>query len=208
MTIAQAFNEIAVAQGGTANNSGTIAGAIDALNDALAGSDQEAAQTIEEAVRLLGSHIGGGASVTVEALTATENKTYTAPEGKAYSPVTVNVSGGGSSIIETMDVWNMSDESQDGIPDNIPTTIKYPSGFENNELVYTEPDFETITKTEDETTIYGVRISDVPIGCVLNFEYDESIWYDYEFADNVANVVPMLIAGYDANYYYYAYRVL
>ena len=96
MTIAQAFNEIAVAQGGTASTSGTIAGAIDALNDALAGSDQKSAQTIEDAVRLLGQNIGGGSSVTVESLTATENKTYTAPEGKAYSPVTVNVSGGTS----------------------------------------------------------------------------------------------------------------
>lgn len=96
MTIASAFNDIAVAQGGTPSTSGTIAGAIDALNDALAGSDQQSAQTIEDAVRLLGQNIGGGSSVTVEALTATENKTYTAPEGKAYSPVTVNVSGGGS----------------------------------------------------------------------------------------------------------------
>lgn len=60
MTIASAFNEIAVAQGGTANPSGTIAGAIDALNDALAGSDQQQAKTIEQAVRLLGEHIGGG----------------------------------------------------------------------------------------------------------------------------------------------------
>jgi hypothetical protein len=33
----------------------------------------------------------GGPSITVEALTATENKTYTAPSGKAYSPVTVAV---------------------------------------------------------------------------------------------------------------------
>lgn len=94
MTIASAFNEITVAQGGTASTSGSIAGAIDKLNDVLAGSDQEAASTIEQAVRLLGQHIGGGSSVTVEALTATENKTYTAPSGKAYSPVTVNVSGG------------------------------------------------------------------------------------------------------------------
>lgn len=94
MTIAQAFNEITVAQGGTPNNGGTIAGAIDALNDTLAGSDQAQGRTIEDAVRLLGQHIGGGgSSVTVEALTATENKTYTAPEGKAYSPVTVNVAG-------------------------------------------------------------------------------------------------------------------
>ena len=43
----------------------------------------------------LAKAIGGGSgpSVTVEALTATENKVYTAPEGKAYNPVTVNVSG-------------------------------------------------------------------------------------------------------------------
>ena len=34
---------------------------------------------------------GSGGDVTVEALTATENKTYTAPSGKAYSPITVNV---------------------------------------------------------------------------------------------------------------------
>ena len=60
MTIASAFNDIAVAQGGTAAKSGAITAAIDALNDALAGSDQPQAQTIEQAVRLLGEHIGGG----------------------------------------------------------------------------------------------------------------------------------------------------
>lgn len=68
MTIASAFNEIAVAQGGTAAKSGAITAAIDALNDALAGSDQPTAKTIEQAVRLLGEHIGGGgggASATV-----------------------------------------------------------------------------------------------------------------------------------------------
>lgn len=34
---------------------------------------------------------GGGSSVTVEPLSVTENGAYTADEGKAYSPVTVNV---------------------------------------------------------------------------------------------------------------------
>ena len=34
---------------------------------------------------------GGGSSVEVESLSATSNGTYTAEEGKAYSPVTVNV---------------------------------------------------------------------------------------------------------------------
>ena len=37
---------------------------------------------------------GGGSSVDVESLSVTANGTYTAEEGKAYSPVTVNVSGG------------------------------------------------------------------------------------------------------------------
>lgn len=60
MTIADAFNEITIAQGGTPNYSGTIASAIDSLNDTLAGSDQPAETTIEGAVRLLGEHIGGG----------------------------------------------------------------------------------------------------------------------------------------------------
>lgn len=60
MTIASAFNDIAVEQGGTAAKSGAITAAIDALNDALAGSDQPQAKTIEQAVRLLGEHIGGG----------------------------------------------------------------------------------------------------------------------------------------------------
>ena len=109
MTIASAFNDITEKLGGTPSNSGTIASAIDALNDVLAGSDQPAVQTIEGAVALLGEHIGGGSSVTVEALTATENKIYTAPEGKAYSPVTVNVAGGAA--------W--------GAP--IPVKVSYPS---------------------------------------------------------------------------------
>lgn len=34
-------------------------------------------------------------SITVESLSVTQNGTYTAPTGKAYSPVTVSVSGGG-----------------------------------------------------------------------------------------------------------------
>ncbi len=125
MTIAQAFNEITIAQGGTPNYSGTIASAIDALNDALAGSDQPADTTIEGAVRLLGQHIGGGgSSVEVEALTATENKTYTAPEGTAYSPVTVNVAAQEYDII-------CKDEN-----DTVVSSYMYPAVFDNDSETY------------------------------------------------------------------------
>ena len=44
---------------------------------------------------------GGGSSVTVEPLSVTENGTYTAPTGKAYSPVSVSVSGGGTTPVDT-----------------------------------------------------------------------------------------------------------
>lgn len=39
--------------------------------------------------------------IEVEPLSVTQNGTYTAPTGKAYSPVTVNVSGGGSVQFDT-----------------------------------------------------------------------------------------------------------
>ena len=63
MTIAKAFNEIAVAQGGAADTSGTIAGAIDAVNDALSGSDLPKKPRIEDGIRVLGQYIGGGGPV-------------------------------------------------------------------------------------------------------------------------------------------------
>lgn len=44
------------------------------------------------------------ASVSVEPLNVSANGTYTAPSGKAYSPVTVNVSGGGETTASQKDV--------------------------------------------------------------------------------------------------------
>lgn len=68
MTIASKLNAMAVANGGTADKSGTITGALDALNDALAGSDYQTDQsTIETALDGLGANIGGGGSALVPA---------------------------------------------------------------------------------------------------------------------------------------------
>lgn len=92
MTIASAFNEIAVAQGGTAAKSGAITAAIDALNDALAGSDQPQAKTIEQAVRLLGEHIGGGGGGTEYSITCYHF------DGEGLTPI--------DSIIHSA-VWNL-----------------------------------------------------------------------------------------------------
>lgn len=53
----------------------------------------------KDGVKTLGTGSGGGGGTTVEALSVTQNGTYTAPTGKAYSPVTVNVSGGASNVV-------------------------------------------------------------------------------------------------------------
>ena len=58
--------------------------------------------------------IGGTVEPTeieVEPLSVTQNGTYTAPTGKAYSPVTVNVSGGGGVNIDTKSVTNSSNQN-------------------------------------------------------------------------------------------------
>lgn len=59
MTIADAFNDITVANGGEPDTSGTIAGAIDKLVDTLAGEDLPERATIEESVAVLGQYIAG-----------------------------------------------------------------------------------------------------------------------------------------------------
>ena len=47
---------------------------------------------------------GGGSGITVEPITITQNGTTTAPSGKAYSPITVNVPASGSGSV-TLYAW-------------------------------------------------------------------------------------------------------
>ena len=54
--------------------------------------------------------VGGKVDVTIEPLTVTQNGIY-AESGKAYSPVTVNVSGGGGSVSVDQVTWTNSSTS-------------------------------------------------------------------------------------------------
>ena len=51
---------------------------------------------------------GGGSGITVEPITITQNGTTTAPSGKAYSPITVNVPASGSGSV-TLYAWYSAD---------------------------------------------------------------------------------------------------
>lgn len=81
----------------------SVASELSALNGYILGAYDEVTNkggTVPQNKNManLASAIGSistGSSTTVTALNVTQNGTYTAPAGTAYSPVTVNVSGGG-----------------------------------------------------------------------------------------------------------------
>jgi len=72
---------------------GYILGAYDEVN--TKGGTVPANKNMANLATAIGS-ISTGSSTTITPLSVTENGTYTAPTGTAYSPVTVNVSGGES----------------------------------------------------------------------------------------------------------------
>lgn len=106
-TIADELNAISVEHGYTGAAPKTIAGAIDALADTLAGTDVEGKRTIAGAVKALAPYIGGGGGTTLGALVDIEVsinpslfEVSTAPydiSGETYSDVV-------SSIVSTTNV--------------------------------------------------------------------------------------------------------
>lgn len=84
----------------------SIASELSALNGYILGAYDEVDNkggTVPQNKNManLASAIGSistGSSTTITPLNVTDNGTYTAPAGTAYSPVTVNVSGGGGGI--------------------------------------------------------------------------------------------------------------
>lgn len=194
MTIAQAFNEITLAQGGTPNAGGTIAGAIDALNDTLAGSDQQPAQTIEGAIRLLGAHIGGGVapSGTIE---ITENGEGIDVAQYAYADV--NVSGGGSTAykvyIFAQDYSNLKFVygSGDGVAVETDDLVDATLTIEGN-------DYPVKAFPEDIPAGEIIRNMTVGISCALSLlddNYDVatmtvSQYFAMPRCDTVLNIIP------------------
>lgn len=130
MTIQAAFNEITEELGGTPSTDGTITGAIDALNDTLAGSNQNRGNSIEDAVRLLGENIGNG------------NKTL---------PVTI----GGDTYVAYIDIVDHADTElyhitfDDGEPSSTPE-LKVGEKYYFDALVFdTGKQLDEITITDD-----------------------------------------------------------
>ena len=111
---------------------------------------------------------------------------------------------GESSVIESYYCWNYSDESQGEDPTAVPDIIKYPSGYENDEFIYTELEFEEITNEVTNKT--GVKISNVPAGCRLYFvkeNYEFSVYDGTSASDTVSAPIPDFPDAEDNVYYAY-----
>lgn len=89
-TILEGLNKLSGALGGAETATENLE-ALNAIAGALGGETN--ATNNADAIDQIAEHASGG--VTVEPLEVTENGTYTAPDGKAYTPVTVNVEGSG-----------------------------------------------------------------------------------------------------------------
>ncbi len=96
--------------------------------------------------------ITGGELPTIEALSVTQNGTYTATGGGGYSPVTVNVSGGTPSMTQHMIVFTFTDSTS--------TTI----------TAYWDDSFITTAITATEPDTYGGKTVD-------NAALDGTTWY-------------------------------
>ena len=75
---------------------------------------------------------GGGSGITVEPVTITQNGTTTAPSGKAYSPITVNVPL--SAVGVTMEGVQAGKLTTAGTP--VTLSYDYSTGFDANYVVW------------------------------------------------------------------------
>lgn len=75
---------------------------------------------------------GGGQSITVEPLIVTDNGVYTAPTGKAYSPVTVDVETGMKAFLVTLTETSSDEWTSDK------TFAEILEAYENGELIIAE----------------------------------------------------------------------
>lgn len=131
---------------------------------------------------------GGGSSVTVESLSVTANGTYTAPTGKAYSPVDVSVSGSATLIeknISANGTYNASSDSADGYSKVVVSVANsYSAGDEgkvvkNGALASQGSATYTSNNTYDTTDISSVTVN-VSGGGTTEAEEKDVNFYDYD----------------------------
>lgn len=197
MTIADELNAIAVAQGGTASTDGTIAGAIDALNDALAGSDQERAKSIEAAIALLGQHIGGASPTgTIE---ITENGEGINVAQYAYADV--NVSGGQVNVGNLVGIVATTDNMSIGDTATFETfcvlDVNYGdttliSQSERSNAFFIAANLTALIEISDATSVSGLYVATLDESSKYASVEELTVEYDFNEYSELTFTVPDL----------------
>ena len=105
-------------------------------NAIRAKTGKSALMTLDEMPTEIASISGGGSTPVINSLSVTENGTYTAPTGvDGYSPITVNVSGGGGGSVVTGTITPSADSRSLTIADII---------GKSNVLIFPISDLDTV----------------------------------------------------------------
>ncbi len=83
------------------------------------------------------SNSGGGGDITVTPLNVTQNGTYVAPSGKAYTPVNVDVSGGSPDLVDVTITENgvYNHDSHDGYDEVTVNVPQLPPTLEDKTII-------------------------------------------------------------------------
>ena len=129
---------------------------------------------------------GGGSEITVTELNVTENGTFPAPAGVAYSPVIVNVPTPAPNLENIIITENGTFEASEGYDGIGTATVNVPPHLPDTQLVC-EYDFTSATPTKDNAR-FGVSANsnyvtfDTSKGCI--FDSASSRWVNTFYSLN------------------------
>lgn len=117
---------------------------------------------------------GGSSEITIEPITITQNGTTTAPSGKAYSPITVNVPASGSGSV-TLYAW-YSEEDRTYVHMNIEVSPKDLADANNTKMLEYDTTERALVVKSFQGSAY-TRVSDTEFNItrtdgVATFERD------------------------------------
>ena len=117
---------------------------------------------------------GGGSGITIEPITITQNGTTTAPSGKAYSPITVNVPASGSGSVTLYAWYSAADRTY--VHMNIEVSPKDSADANNTKMLEYDPMERAIVVKSLPGSAY-TRVSDTEFNItrtdgVATFERD------------------------------------
>ena len=117
-------------------------------------------------LRKFGGGSGGGSPITVEPLTVTSNGTQTAPSGKAYSPVTVNVP-------QPSGTKNITISQNGATTENVENyaSVSISTNVQPTKIIDRTGKLSNIIGTGDEFNAFNSALSSRNIFAFVNYEF-------------------------------------